>query len=204
MKMMRKFVLIAVLTAAFLSNLNAQLSIGAKAGINVANIITDDGYKKNGLENVILPHFGAMLEIGMGEHFALQPEANFIQKGFNNSVNDVKWQFNYLDLHLMLKYKFNLGPLRAYVDAGPTAGYALNASKADNDVDFDLEKMKQAELGIAGGLGLGFDLGPGVLFVDGRYMMSLSNLNEDDSVRGTWRHAGFDYTLGYLLRLGGD
>lgn len=186
--------------------LTAQISFGLKGGVNITSASTDEGYKTAGVKNTFGGHAGIMLEIGAGEHFAVQPELNWLQKGyaFDNGTVSTRWIFNELDLHLLAKYKFDLGKVRSYVNAGPTLGKVLNGFKKPSnapkiDLDFTRDQIRPWDYGLAAGLGLGLDAGPGVLFVDGRYMLSLVDIFEASANKGKFRKVGFDYTLGFLI-----
>lgn len=188
--------------------LNAQVSIGAKAGINVTSITTNEGYKSGGIVNAIGLHAGVMAEFGIVERFAVQPELSFIQKGFRNDTKSINWIFNEADLHLLAKYKYHLGKVIGHVEAGPTLGAVLGGYKKPDDgdkitLDLDKDYLKKWDYGITAGLGFGLKLGPGTLFVDGRYMLSLDDIFEPEStvITGKSRKVGFDYTLGYLFPL---
>lgn len=205
--MQKIFSLSNLLICCFVSvTLTAQISWGLKAGVNITSVTTDDGYKTGGVKNTFGGHAGLMLEISAGQHFAVQPELNWLQKGyaFDNGTVTTRWIFNELDLHVLAKYKFDLGKVRSYVNAGPTIGKVLNGFKKPSnaskiDLDFTKDKIRPWDYGLAAGLGLGLDAGPGVLFVDGRYMLSLVDIFEASANKGKFRKVGFDYTLGFLI-----
>lgn len=187
----------------------AQLSLGIKGGVNITGVTTDLGYLEGGIKNTFGLHAGVILEIPIDDHFAIQPELNWLQKGYavENGAVTTKWIFNILDVHLLAKYNYNLGKVKGYVDAGPTFGPVLsgyrepdNADKITLDLDTDL--IRKFDYGITAGLGFGLSLGSGIIFVDGRYMLSLNDIFEDAANKGKFRKVGFDYTLGYLFPLG--
>ncbi len=186
----------------------AQLSIGLKGGVNITSVSTDDGYNTAGIKNTFGGHAGIMLEIASGEHWAVQPEINWLQKGylFDNGTVETRWIFNELDLHLLGKYKFNLGAVKSYLNAGPTFGKVMSGFKKPSngtkiDLDFDKDQINAWDYGITAGLGLGLSLGKGVVFVDGRYMLSLNDIFTEAANKGKFRKVGFDYTLGYFFPL---
>lgn len=184
---------------------STQTSLGVKAGINVTSIATDSGYIAGGITNAIGLHGALLVEFGLSDHFAVQPELSFIQKGYRNDVVGVDWLFNQADLHLLAKFKYDIGEkFRGHLAAGPTFGAVLSGNRFPDDgdkvkIDLDAEQIKQWDYGICAGLGFGLELGPGVLFIDGRYMLSLDNIFEDSANKGKTRRVGFDYTLGYLF-----
>jgi hypothetical protein len=188
------------------SSLKAQLSLGFKAGVNISAVTTDQGYLSGGIQNVFGLHFGTLLEIGLVDHFAVQPELSFLQKGFRNDEKSINWIFNELDLHLLAKYKYNIGKVKGNIVAGPTIGSVMGGYKKPDNGDkitlhLDDDMIKRWDYGITAGLGFGLDVGPGTLVLDGRYLLSLDNIFEEGSpvITGKSRKVGFDYTLGYLF-----
>lgn len=187
---------------------SAQLSLGLKGGVNITSVTTDDGYKTGGVKNTFGGHAAVMLEIEGRNHWALQPEINWLQKGylFDNGTIKTRWIFNELDLHLLAKYKFNLGTVKSYLNAGPTIGKVINGSKKPSNgdkitLDIDKDQINAWDYGIAAGTGFGLSVGKGILFVDGRYMLSLNDIFTEAANKGKFRKVGFDYTLGYFFPL---
>ena len=208
---MKKYILrclpLGLCTLLISTSMSGQLSLGIKGGINITSVTTDLGYKKGGNANTIGAHAAVMLEASLSDHFAIQPSINWIQKGWkNDNAAFTKWIFNILDVHLLAKYKYNIGKVRGFVDAGPTFGPVLSASKdpanGDKvDVDLDADMIQKLDYGITAGLGFGLPLGKGQIFVDGRYMLSLNDVFEDEANKGKFQKVGFDYTIGYLIPL---
>lgn len=188
---------------------HAQMFLGIKAGVNITGVTTDMGYLSGGIKNAFGLHAGVQLEIPIGDHFAFQPEVNWLQKGYavENGPVTTKWIFNTLDVHLLAKYNYNIGSVKGYVNAGPTLGPVIggyrkpdNADKITLDLDADL--IRKFDYGVTAGLGFGLSVGSGVLFIDGRYMLSFTDIFEDAANRGKFRKVGFDYTLGYSFPIG--
>ena len=185
----------------------AQVSIGIKGGINVTSVSTDAGYNTGGVQNAFGLHLAALLEFALSDHFAVQPELNYIQKGYRVDIGttNVNWIFNQVDIHLLAKYNYSISDrFKGYVNAGPTFGPVLDAyKKPDNGdkvvLDFDKDLIKKWDYGITGGLGFGIVAGEGLLFIDGRYMLSLDDIFEESANKGKFRRVGFDYTIGYLV-----
>ncbi len=188
---------------------SGQLSLGLKGGINITSVTTDAGYKKNGNKNTILGHAAIMLEASLSDHFAIQPSINWLQKGWENENANAafeKWVFNILDVHLLAKYKYTIGKVNGFIDAGPTFGPVLGGTKTPNggdkiDVDLDADMIRKLDYGLTAGLGFGLPLGKGQIFVDGRYMISLNDVFEEEANKGKFKKVGFDYCLGYLFPL---
>jgi hypothetical protein len=185
----------------------AQIYIGPKAGINIANVVTDSGYLAGGFKNIIVYHAGAVAQFGVAKNFSIDPELCWLQKGWHleNATTDVKRIFNTIDLQVLAKYTIPFSEkFFGYADAGPTISYALSCTKQPEGgdkvkVDFDAEMISRFDYGIGAGIGLGMKAGKGKLFVDGRYMLSFSDVFEEEANKGKFRFTGFDYTLNYII-----
>ena len=170
--------------------------------------------------------FGVVAEIRINDHFAIQPEFNLIQKGAKQEFSEVdsligsistktNIAFNYLEVPVLIKAGTSFGPARVDLLAGPSFGYALSGKvkeeftlngeteKDEIDVDFKEDEVKRTDVGLQLGAAFSFNLGESAkLFVDGRYLFGLTNLNdstEDDSFkvnnRGVALSAGVLFTL---------
>lgn len=84
-------------------------------------------------------HAGAMVNISLGDHFALQPGARYIMKGNKDQLTAYgeglafttthKLTLNYAEMPLNAVYKFgDLGNARFMIGAGPYVGYLLSAT----------------------------------------------------------------------------
>jgi hypothetical protein len=187
---------------------SGQLSLGIKGGINITSVVTDLGYKKGGVGNTIGGHAGIMLDAPISDRFAIQPEINWLQKGYaiNNGTVTTKWIFNIIDIHLLAKYKFDLGNVKSFIHAGPTFGPVLGGFRDPDNVDknkldLNADQIRKWDYGISTGLGFGLVMGSGTLFVDGHYMLSLSDIFVEEANKGKFQKVGFDYTLGYFFPL---
>jgi hypothetical protein len=159
---------------------------------------------------------GALLEIGLGERFAIQPEVNLVAKGYrldDDGFSDYTEKFNYLEVPLLLKLRFGGENIGVYLAAGPSFGYALSGHKkgttifggqVDEDIDFDQDLLKRTDFGAQAGIGINLGLGPGALFVDGRYLLGFTDLNDDPTLADELeiRHAGINLNAGYKITFG--
>ena len=212
---MKTFVKILV-TALFLTGtltlLHAQLGIGARVGVNIATANFEKDLTNNPDYNLGFQG-GVVVEVGLLDFFAIQPEVNFVQKGLKRielmgdapSEHEVKTYLNYIEVPVLFKGKFGGEMVKAYLMAGPTFGYAFDGmmkieDMPDEDVSFD--NLKRAEFGLQFGAGVGVAAGPGTLFLDGRYGMGISDINDlKDSPYGEWRNDGFNIGIGYIFTI---
>jgi len=223
MKLM-KFVPVALLLF-FTYTLQAQVSLGGKAGVHLGNwkteLLLEDGEKLN--SNTAF-QAGFIANFGISERLSFQTELYYIQKGtrikgedfFSNIEVISKIVLNYLELPLLLKVQFNNsedGP-EFYGLAGPSIGYArsgkiisegvINGEKTKETIDIEFDDndgVRRTDFSLAIGAGANIPTGPGKVFVDLRYLLGISNLNkdgEDSSVK----NRGIGLAIGYLIPIG--
>ena len=152
---MRKTTLIIFLLIGSMAISQAQTLI-PKVGISLSNLQTEDApggteYNssfKNGFTlglacNIPVTAFGDI-------QFSLQPEFNYIQKGFNNTSSgeyqigeqifefhaDNKQRINYIEIPVLAKFEYGFNNIKVGVYAGPSLGFALSGKfKSESRVD---------------------------------------------------------------------
>ncbi len=204
----------------------AQFSIIPKAGISLANVNFDedeDGQKSN---LGFVAGLGFNIPITSDNFFSLQPELLYVQKGyrFNESGENVKSIFNYVDLPILLKINFGTETVKAYVNAGPSFGYWLGGklksgddeakikfgdsnNQTNDEITLDKNDWNRLDIGLQFGGGVGLGVGPGSVLLDARYGFGLTDFlnvdNATDSANKS-KHNVFQFTLGYAIPFGGD
>lgn len=196
---MKKFFLLAAFAASTLG-FAQDISIGAKAGVNLSNISYSGEFYKNSPDSKMLTsfHVGGLLELKLTDMIALQPELLFSSQGAKQeSLEDnetVKIEskstskYNYLTLPIMGKFYVAEG---LSLEVGPQIGYLLSAkAKSEGSTEIKLtntttsasseaniKETKSAsnlDFGINAGLSYKLDSG---LFVGARYNFGFSNIN---------------------------
>ncbi len=110
---MQKSVLlfVAALFTASLLSAQVQTSVGAHVGINLAKIVGED-FEGEDMDTDSRTGFlfGAVAEFRFNDNIAVQPELNFIQKGFSEEIEifpgvteDVQLILNYLEIPVLFK-----------------------------------------------------------------------------------------------------
>lgn len=195
--------------------LNAQIGLGIRGGVSFANAELRENI--NGSWNSDYKDFvprtsvGLIGEFGITDMFAVQPEVNFIQKGYKTTVqneitHDYKVLLNYVEVPVLFKGKFGTEMLKLNVVLGPTFGYAFNGKTDHNgtktDINFSNDQIKQYDYGVTVGLGVSVKAGPGDIFLDGRANIGLNNLNDAANADNyVWNNRGFNVGIGYIFHL---
>jgi len=229
MKLSSKTVLLSVLVALSAAELSAQISLGIRGGLNLSKWSLNDEAKKEiegfDLENINALLLGALVEIRLSNNLAIQPEVNFIQKGsrlvaVETAPVPIKVEgtttLNYVEVPLLLKVGTGFGVGRFDVLLGPSFGYALSGKRKfkatvagqteteTENVDFDEDDIARTDVGAQVGASLGLGLGSSArLFVDGRYLLGFSNLDQHEHTGGgdepTIRNRGIALTAGIIF-----
>jgi outer membrane protein with beta-barrel domain len=209
---MKNFTKLALLMLfAFLSlNVNAQIAIGPKIGVNIATIGGDD-VETDDIGSIVGLQFGAAAEIGINEMFAIQPELLYFQKGASidlGTFGEIDQVLNYLEIPILVKVMFGAedGP-QFFATVGPSFGFGLNgkvkSGDDEEDIDFDEDMITKLDIGASIGAGAQFAAGPGKLFVDVRYLLGL-NSTDDSEADLKIMHRGIGIAAGFLFPLGGE
>jgi len=199
-------------------NLNAQTtSFGARIGINSATINFSDDESVFEIEpdSRIGLNIAAILNVGITEEFSIQPELNFLQKGYKVETDflgdeiENKITLNYLEVPILAKYAFGSETIQGFVLGGPAVGYAIsgkfkteeNGESNEEDVDFEEDGIKRLDFGFDLGGGPGIVTESATIFVDIRYLFGIANIGDEDFNDGSIRNRGLNIAVGALFPL---
>lgn len=193
---MKKLLLSAIAVCAFSVASFAQMSIGAKAGLNFANVGGDA--ENTDMRTSI--HLGGYLNFAMSEQLSFQPELLYNSVGYKVSEDggEATAKINYISIPLMVKYSF--GPVN--VQVGPQLSFLAGAKykwEADGESgEEDIDDLKGMDLGLNIGLGADVDKLNFAL----RYSAGLSNTYDGEGDFKTTNNV-IQLSIGYTL-FGGD
>jgi hypothetical protein len=172
----------------------AQISYGARVGVNFADVSIDAGedVPASGRKGLLA---GVFVTIPLG-WLTVQPEAIYTVKGTSIDIDGVTSDYivDYVEVPVLARLRL----LRnAYVVAGPSMAFRLRARNripfGGSTEEFDLEDdVEPFDLGIVGGVGL--DAGRWV--VDARYTHGLSDIDTDTSDDVRIRNRVFSLSAG--------
>jgi hypothetical protein len=138
---------------------------------------------------------GAFLSVPLSPRFAIQPEVLYVGKGASASIQDVdlgEFRLGYIEIPLLARLDVTgpQSPLAVYALAGPYVAFqtACTISSTEDEVEAEFEcgdeeaevpDFNSTDFGAALGAGLGFNVGLGTLFVEGRYDIGLTKTVDD-------------------------
>ena len=179
---MKKFFLVAIAIVGFSISSNAQdIKLGFKGGVNFATLSGND---YNSLKGRTGYHIGAVVQIGLSDMFAVQPELIYSAQGakFKSLGRDQDIDIDYLNLPVLVKLKF---AKFFSVEAGPQFGFVVkdNYPAGNKPESFDL----------SGAVGAGVEFGS--FFGQLRYNIGFTNI--EDNIEA--KNSVFQVSVGYYI-----
>ncbi|GAA4418159.1 hypothetical protein GCM10023187_51300 [Nibrella viscosa] len=173
---------------------------------------------------------GVGLNIPLGGRFSLQPELTYVRKSYELRMTEgginarVQYYFNYVEVPLLLRAFWAKNRFRVFVFGGPAIGYGLNGRFAasgaagQNSLSiagksrfekgtstssleyFDPAVFNRVDVAAQAGIALGMRMGTGLLFLDGRASLGLTDFsrNEESKFRTGMVTIGYGFPLGAM------
>ena len=210
--------------------LSAQdISLGAKIGYNWNNVSAPAFNGTLDFKKMTNVNFGLVAQIGLTDNFSIQPELNYLQKGFRIQESKDITLYNvpiplgvsavtaikYIDVPVLAKYKFRGQGALGYVFAGPSVGYALNGNLethaqviidikvASTPINLDNVNYNRFEVGGVVGAGFEMPIGNAKLFAEGRYTHGFNEVYEVPVIGAKVKNQSFGVSAGFTVPFGG-
>ena len=169
-----------ICSSLFVSTLvHAQLSVGARAGINFAT----EPYPAFYHVFLARPQFGIFGQYNFHSPFAVQLGLTYSGEGANYRDNQSGDTYHvrhaFLNIPLWLQYKL---PVGLYFEAGPQFGLLLSGKESVNDGQYIDTKSYYKGTDFGAGIGIGYEFSKNALKGFGlnvRYIRGLSAINKD-------------------------
>jgi|ADGO01.1.fsa_nt_gi hypothetical protein len=172
----------------------AQVRIGLKGGVNLANLNAD------GIDSKMKIAFnaGAIAKFSVTNAFSIQPEVLYSSQGTTLEEMDVKFEMNYINIPVMFQYNV----MGFILETGPQLGILASAKgKADGQSE-DIKDMFKS-IDFSWGIGAGYQMSGSGLGITARYNIGLSDIAEEGGgvkVKNSVIQLGFFYMLGRPAR----
>lgn len=205
----------------------AQFSVGIKTGVNFNNIAETEALDAltPEFQQLIGFNIGAIAELDVNEHFSIQPELTYTQKGFkldegtNVDLFNIplpvgvvaRSKFSYIEMPLLFKGKVGDEKVKGFLLAGPSIGYAVDGQLTttaralfefqvlDQDLNLNSIGYERFEAtGIVGG-GAEFAVPSGKVFVDARYQFGFTQLYDIPVFNEKIKNRGVSLNVGYAM-----
>ena len=163
---------------------HSQIKVGLIGGLNFADLQAEtDFYYKT------LVVAGVILEKRINNHFSLQAEPMYLQKGgilpAQNGLPEMHVKGSFIEVPIFIKYSIQkTEKFKPYFIAGPDVGVKLsmdlNAEMVGSAFSADLNPVtKTFDMGFGIGAGIEFPLRTTFLFVEGKYSLGLVDLHKN-------------------------
>jgi hypothetical protein len=186
-----KKIFLSLTTVFLLATSYAQVSFGAKGGLNLASITGKDIDSYNMKAGI---HFGGFVEIPIQKSFSVRPELFYSSEGaLWDGSDDGKTRLGYLQLPVLAKIKF---AENFFAETGPQVGFLISAKDTyDGDTYSVKEHLKGTSFSWA--LGAGYQVTSNVgLYA--RYNFALSKFYHEE--KSTVFQIGASYSFTELLK----
>lgn len=182
---MKKLLVVLFALAFFSISAQAQMQLGLKAGLNLANLSGDDAGSPESKTGFA---FGGFFTYQFSPMFAIQPEIYYSMKGAADKMTvegvtvDLTYTFDYIEIPLLIKFMIPIqgSNIKPAIFAGPHVAInttaKVKAEYQDQSQEEDIDDFKSTEFGLQFGGGVGFPVGNGELGFDIRYIMGLTTL----------------------------
>jgi len=159
------------------------ISKGIKGGFNFANFRGSDVEGSSSRKALVV---GGFVKVNLLSIIAIQPEVLYSGKGAEFEENSTKAtdKITYLEIPVLVRVNaINAGVLKAGLIGGPSFAFTLSAKRtieaSGQSHEDDIKKsIKSNDVGAV--VGIGVDLGAGVISLTGdvRYTMGLSSIDD--------------------------
>jgi Outer membrane protein beta-barrel domain len=185
----------ALAVALFCSILHAEVSMNVGGGLNMSS---SNSKAEEGVE--LSSRFGFNLGVGVdffvNEMFAVSPGISIESRGetsefsfeddiFGSYTGEGSANFLYLQIPVLAKVQFPVGPAFLQLIAGPEIGFPLSkevefkvTSDGETETIKDDSELSAIDLGLTLGAGFKYPLGAVGLFVEPSYYLGLTNSND--------------------------
>ena len=165
---------------------------------------------------------GLIYEIAINDQISIQPELLYLQKGYkikfefmDSFSSEQEVTINYLELPILAKMKFgDTESLNFFAIVGPSFGYALSGDGkfteiTNGETTTDTEEIEFSEndeferLDVSAAIGGGMSIPINLfnLFFEGRYLLGVSNLNDDEFDQTSINNRGISFVAGIMIPL---
>lgn len=205
---MKKMFLAAAIAVLGLSQSDAQVNFGVKAGPQLSNLVGNDDVDASTKFGF---HAGAYANIRISEQFAFQPELLYSMQGAESEMtyeefgityrDEDKIQLSYINVPLMMKWyaydglNFEFGPQIGFNVAAKAKGEST-VTNGDGSIttsyDEDIDDIETVDFGL--NIGAGYELPMGLNFGI-RYALGLTEIQKDSDLKNSVISLGIGYSF---------
>jgi len=186
----------------------AQVTLGLKGGLNVANVSASEPDGTNiDLDRRTTFGGGAYFQTGLGGVFALQAEALYTPRGANGKDGNATLELSYIDVPLLFLVRVPAGDaaIQPILYAGPVVSFETKCqlkSEGGTSLDCgsetgDLFRTKSPDFSGAFGGGFEVFMGRYTLQLDIRYTLGFVNIDDtSEGLAGSAKNRTWSFYIG--------
>jgi hypothetical protein len=193
-----KIILLLFFAAIVTITASAQVKLGAKAGINIANLTLSNVPSGFSLSSKTDFNAGLFALVPLFTSCYLQPELMYSGQGAATSVlgSSGTLNYNYLNIPILFKYQHLSG---LFAETGPQIGFLLSANEKANGQTLNAKDATQS-VDFSWAFGVGYKFSEIGLGIDARYNLGLTNLSKNNSSTNvTEKNSVFQFGLFYIF-----
>jgi hypothetical protein len=203
MKKFMKFALLICLMCV-VTSIQAQIKFGPKVGLNLSTMTLKNSGVALDPKTLVGFHIGVISEIPISGNFVLQPALLYSSKGSKYSFlgEETSISPDFLEIPVNVAYKFDLGGMKFFIDAGPYFAYGIGGkiksggeSKSITFGSDDNADMKPFDVGL--NFGVGLDIKSFLLSFN--YELGLANLIPGTTDGAEAKSKVIGISVGYLF-----
>jgi len=162
------------------------MKFGLQGGLSISSLNAPSGFTSSNVTGFSL---GIALDAGLNENISIRPEALFTQRGtafVSGATGSITSRYNTIEIPVFVKVSLGEG-IKPNFFAGPNFSFNISESltaQAGGNVGAVTFNPRTVDIGLA--VGLGVDIGP--IFINGRYLMGLVDVDENGA---SWNSRGF-------------
>jgi opacity protein-like surface antigen len=200
--MKKIFILAAGLFIAGAANAQSPVRFGVKAGVNIANIIKDDGNNNFDTEGKVGFNAGVTADIPLTQSVSFTPEVLFSQKGYKQTGNNFEFSrtTNFIDIPILASVR-----LASTLDlvVGPQVSFLMStknklesgSTTIETSYDDESDNFKKSLLG--GVIGARYGITENI-DIHGRYALDFQKNNENGTANTPeFKNQVWSFGLGY-------
>ncbi|MGE0930349.1 porin family protein [Peijinzhouia sedimentorum] len=204
---MKYFFTIILFLAITQNSISQSVEFGVKGGASFTSVLFEPAIEQKSMINY---HGGIGLRFLNAKNAGVQLELNYALRSYREDIDSVNYQgrnYKYLEIPFLMHLQFGKSKVKYYVHFGPHLGYALSAEREemqDGEVTIEAYELlpnrdNRWDYGLAFGFGIGYDIGPGKLQAEGRYMYSFGNIEKSLLVTRTSQPINIQLSVGYFF-----
>jgi hypothetical protein len=199
---MKKVLVVIAVAILTVGAAQAQFKFGVRAGLNLTNQKLSSSGISISPDSKAGFQIGVVGDLSVSDALAIQPGIVFATLGCK--LGDTKTSLNYIQVPINVQYKFDLGSVQLFPQAGPYLGFAIGGKYKEDGESMDLkigndeleDDYKAFDFGL--GIGAGIQFAKSFQAVVG-YNFGLINIDPAGGSDYKVKNNGLAITLTYLF-----